>query len=128
MKKWTFAALAVLMLLVAAGCGSSGNAPYQDESAVKVAITSDPAAVAGTPLQLTAAIEGLVTEENLKIDFDIREETEQELPILITSKKKAQGQYEVTHTFDKPGKYVIYIHIYSGDDLHIIKRSTFDVA
>jgi DNA mismatch repair protein MutH len=128
MKKWAIAAAAVCMLLVVAGCGSSGSTPYQDESAVKVAITSEPAAVSGKPLQLTANIQGLVTEQNLKVDFDIREETEQELPILIESKKNAPGTYQVEHTFDKPGKYVIYIHIYSGDELHITKRTTFDVA
>ena len=114
----------MLLLLFSGGCGNDET--YQDESAVKVAITSEPAAVAGTELLLTADITGLTqhTESNSKIDFDIREETEQELPVLITSTKAAAGKYQVKVTFDKPGKYWIYIHIYSGDEVHIIKKTS----
>ncbi|MGN7453622.1 hypothetical protein ACTHPH_02270 [Paenibacillus pasadenensis] len=128
MKKFGLILLAAL-LLVAAGCSSRSGGV--DESAVETHIASEPAAVAGSPLQLTAEIEGiesLLQEDDLKIDFDIREETEQELPVLLTSTKKSDKEYEVEHTFPEPGKYVIYIHIYAGDDIHIIKRNEFQVG
>ncbi|MCM3745794.1 hypothetical protein M3223_00360 [Paenibacillus pasadenensis] len=125
MKKTGLLMLAVLMFVIA-GCSSvSGGV---DESAIETKIVSEPTdAVAGTPLKLTATVEGIEQMEDARIDFDIREETEKELPILITAEEKSEKQFEVTHTFTKPGKYWIYIHIYSGEDIHIIKRNEFQV-
>lgn len=124
-KKTGLLMLAVLMFVIA-GCSSvSGGV---DESAIETKIVSEPTdAVAGTPLKLTATVEGIEQLEDARIDFDIREETEKELPILITAEEKSEKQFEVTHTFAKPGKYWIYIHIYSGEDIHIIKRNEFQV-
>ncbi|QJC52119.1 hypothetical protein HGI30_11500 [Paenibacillus albicereus] len=128
MKKFGLILMAALLLAVV-GCSSRSGGV--DESAIEARITSEPAAVAATPLKLTVEIEGieeLLQKDDLKIDFDIREETEQELPVLLTSTQKSDKEFEVEHEFPAPGKYVIYIHIYSGDDIHIIKRNEFQVG
>ncbi|OXM16197.1 hypothetical protein [Paenibacillus herberti] len=124
LKKSGLFLLAVLMFIVA-GCSSSTGG--LDESAIEAKVVSEPAAVAGTPVKLMTTVEGIEALEDARIVFDIREETEEQLPTLLESTSPADKQYEATHTFPSPGKYIIYVHVYSGDDIHIIKRNEFQV-
>ncbi|SDT50339.1 hypothetical protein SAMN05444162_4629 [Paenibacillaceae bacterium GAS479] len=125
LKKSGLFLLAVLMFIVA-GCSSSAGG--LDEAAIEAKVVSEPAAaVAGTPVKLMTTVEGIEALEDARIVFDIREETEEQLPTLLDATSPAEKQYETTHTFPAPGKYIIYVHIYSGDDIHIIKRNEFQV-
>jgi hypothetical protein len=122
---WSILLLSCLVM-VAAAC-SSGN-QGQDPASVKVELSTEPAsAVAAKPVTLTAHITGLVKENDANVQFDIRSENKNELPDLVTAGSTGGGSYAAAKTFDKPGTYTIYIHLYQGD-LHVTKKKQLVVS
>ncbi|UVI30768.1 FixH family protein [Paenibacillus spongiae] len=121
-------AAAVLMLGILSGCGSGGaGGQGQDPAAVKIELVSDPSpASVKQNTKLIAEITGLITEKDANVQFDVRRENNEGLPEFLETKAEGKGRYTAETTFDKPGEYAIYIHLYQGE-LHITKKRPLTV-
>ncbi|WP_159887913.1 FixH family protein [Paenibacillus puerhi] len=116
--------LCFLLAMTACSSGEQG----QDPASVKVEMTTEPAApVAASEVDLIAKLTGLVKADGAKVQFDIRSENKNALPDVVTAESQGNGAYSVKKTFDKPGVYTIYIHVYQGD-LHITKKKEVTVT
>jgi hypothetical protein len=116
--------LGLLALLTACSAGSQG----EDPAAIQVELVSDPAAaVAMQKLTLTAKVTGMVKEEGATVQMEIRSPEKDVRPRYVETISKGKGSYTTGLTFDKPGDYTIYIHIYR-EDLHVTKKKQFVVS
>jgi len=124
----TFVSIALggLLLMTLAACTSSPQG--QDPAKVKVELATEPAAVqVGQEVKLIAKITGLEKEEGASVQFDIRKSDNSILPDTKDASSTGEGQYSAAKTFDKPGAYSIYIHLYQGE-LHITKKKELQVS
>ncbi|TBL81101.1 FixH family protein [Paenibacillus thalictri] len=125
-SKFAAAALCGLLLI---GCAACSPAPKgQDPAQVKLELAAEPAPVkTGTPTKLTATITGLENTDAGNVQFEIRRSDNSGLPDTKEASPVGGGRYTAEETFDKTGKYSIYIHIYQGD-LHITKKKELEVS
>lgn len=123
MKRATWI-LFVLLLLSACSAVSQG----EDPAAIQVELVSDPVAVAALQkITLTAKVTGLVKKEGATVQLEIRSPEKDARPRYVETISKGKGSYAAEQTFDKPGDYTIYIHIYR-EDLHVTKKKQFIVS
>lgn len=115
-----------LTLCLLAAC--SNSAPQgQDPAAVKIELASDPnPAAAKQKVNIVAKVTGLIKQEGAKVSFDIRKEKDS-LPDLIDAVSDGKGNFTAEKTFDQPGTYTVYIHLYQ-EELHITKKKQLVVS
>ncbi|MBD3917181.1 hypothetical protein H8B09_00325 [Paenibacillus sp. PR3] len=126
-KMLAFVLLGCLSFMLLSGCTNSTAAQGQDPADVKVELATDPVAVkAGEPGKLIAIITGLVRSDGVQVAFDIRKPDNKGLPEIINAEAAGDGEYSAAKTFDQPGTYTIYVHLYQ-DDLHVTKLKKLEV-
>ena len=122
MKSKLMVIVAVTVLSIMTGCTSGTGGQGQDPAAVKIELISEPSpASAKQNTKLIAQITGLETEKDANVQFDVRWEDNEGLPEFLETQADGKGRYSADTTFDKPGEYAIYIHLYQGE-LHITKK------
>lgn len=118
--------LAVLLVLAVTACSSAPQG--QDPAKVKIDLVTQPAPVkTGEKAVVTAKIAGLATQEGARVQLDVRLADNSGLPELLDAKSGGDGNYSIEKTFDQPGKYAIYVHLYQGE-LHITKKKELEVS
>ncbi|MGE6227084.1 FixH family protein [Paenibacillus chitinolyticus] len=118
--------LAVLLVFAVTACSSELKG--QDPAKVKVDLVTEPSPVkTGEKAVVTAKISGLTTQEGARVQLDVRLADNSGLPELLDAKSSGDGNYSIEKTFDQPGKYAIYVHLYQGV-LHITKKKVLDVS
>jgi len=116
-----------LLTFMLSACSSNSAPQGQDPSKVTIELVTDPEPVpTKQKVKITAQVTGLVKEEGAKVQFDIRRGNNG-LPELLTAEPDGKGGYSTEKTFDRDGKYTVYIHLYQGE-LHITKKKQFDVS
>ncbi|OME99279.1 hypothetical protein BK127_38910 [Paenibacillus sp. FSL H7-0331] len=124
MKRATWILLALFMLSACSSAQSQGK----DPSAIRVDLVSEPAtAVALQKMILKAKVTGLVKQDGATVQFDIRSPVTNVLPEYLEAKPIGEGGYTAEWTFDKPGTYTIYVHLYR-EDMHVTKKKQLIVT
>ncbi|MFB9274305.1 hypothetical protein [Cohnella cellulosilytica] len=119
--------LIVLAVWCLSGCASSKPGD-QDPRAVKVELTTDPAAAkAGTDVKLITTVTGLVDEKNTIVQYEIRKADHSGLPELLEEVDREGATYSANFSFAEGATYDVYIHIYNGE-LHITKKKSVEVT
>ncbi|NOU94439.1 hypothetical protein GC093_14610 [Paenibacillus sp. LMG 31456] len=114
----------VLFLLSACSAGTQG----EDPAAIQVELVSEPVSAAVMQkITLTAQVTGLVKKEGTTVQFDIRSPEKDARPRYVETKEIGKDSYTAEQSFDKPGTYTIYIHIYR-EDLHVTKKKQLVVS
>ncbi|PWV89434.1 hypothetical protein DFQ01_14531 [Paenibacillus cellulosilyticus] len=126
-KTLLFVMLSCLSIMLLSGCTNSTAAQGQDPANVKVELATDPTMMkAGEQGKLIAAITGMVLADDAQVAFDIRKPDNKGLPEIINAEAAGGGKFSAAKTFDQPGTYTVYIHLYQ-DDLHVTKLKKLEV-
>ncbi|MEI7024200.1 FixH family protein [Paenibacillus sp. y28] len=126
MKRSLIALVLCGVLAVLPACASTPQ--DEDPSNVKVELVTEPAAVKSSQeTKIGAKVTGMVKEQGTTVQFDIRKSDFSGLPDLVTAESEGKGEYSIKKTFDSPGSYIVYIHVYRGE-LHITKKKLIEVS
>lgn len=126
-RKIVLIAMFSLLMILLASCSANSSPESQDPSLIKIDMTTDPSPViAPQRVQVIAQVSGLIKQEGARIEFDIRKSAKA-LPELARAESDGQGRFIMEKSFEEPGTYIVYIHLYQRE-LHITKKKEIEVT